>query len=305
MTRSQQPEDWKKQLIAAADDFDVKDQVLRKIKERQKLREGYSVKKRMGLIAAAILVFGGTSAFAAIQVYELKDEQGEAVVKIEQNATQPQANRGESGKILEDVRSSLIPGESAAVYIPGPENPDKIVSFTRVPVVHETPSTLQKEVGSFYKVPEELVGGYKFVEGHVDYLFDYTQPELFAEMHKEAERDKKEVVVRKVSPMQKIRKVYLAYTGSTGKERAGEVNINITNFEDVKYVSDKTGPDGIVETVNVKSEEALYMVKTVLSGNQRKSLKYYQADKKRLVEIASIDPNITKEEILAIAEKLE
>lgn len=299
MTRSQKSDEWKQQLMAAAEDFDVKDRVLHKIKERQQQMEGNRMKKRISLIVAATLVFGVTSAYAAIKVHELTNDQGEAVVKIEMSANQLPAAAEHEIKTFEDVRNSLQPGESAAVYFPGPDNPKKRVSFTRMPVVHETSAALQNEVGGFYAVPVEIAGGYKFVNGHVDYPFNYRQPELFAEMYEEAEKEKKVVVVRKVSPEPKIERVVTTYKGN-----AGEAMITVTNFEDLKYISEETGPDGIVEKVKVQNKEAIYMESKLMDGTDQKIVKLYQDDKKRLFEVIAMNSTMTKEDLLAIAEEL-
>ncbi|MGG4447400.1 hypothetical protein HPY28_21895 [Brevibacillus sp. HB1.2] len=305
MTRSQQPDDWKQQLTAAADDFDVKEQVLQKMKEQKMRSEGKQVKKRWGLLIAAILVFGGTSAYAAMKVYELKNEKGEAVVKVQQTATpQPQSKSG-NWKSFQDVRDSLKPGEGAAVYMAGPDNPKKRVSFTYIPVIHESTPPLQKEVGSFYEVPAELAGGYKFVNGHVNYPFDYSQAELFEEMYKEAENEKKQIVVRKVSPKSNFDRVYTLYKGSEGKERDGDVYIAITNFEGVKYIEEEAGQDAIVEKVKVQNYEGLYIAGKLMDGTEEKVVKVYQEDKNRLIEVVAMNPVLTKKDLLMIAQNLK
>ncbi|TKI59104.1 hypothetical protein E8L90_28965 [Brevibacillus antibioticus] len=305
MTRSQQPDDWKQQLTAAADDFDVKDQVLQKIKERKNMSEGKQMKKRLGLLVVAILVFGGTSAYAAMKVYELKNEKGEAVVKVQQTTTpQPQSSQ-ESIKNFEDARNSLKPGEGAAIYMPGPDNPKKRVSFTYVPVIHESTPPLQKEVGGFYEVPAELVGGYKFVNGHVNYPFNYSQPELFEEMHKEAENEKKQIVVRKVSPKPNFDRVYTLYKGSEGAETEGDVYIAITNLEGMKWIEEEAGEDGIVEKVKVQKYEGMYVARKLLDGKEEKKVQVYQEDKNRLIEVVALNPALTKKDLLMIAEKLK
>ncbi|MFI8715575.1 hypothetical protein [Brevibacillus brevis] len=305
MTRSQQPDDWKQQLLAAADDFDVKDQVLQKIKERKNISEGKQMKKRLGLLVAAILVFGGTSAYAAIKVYELKNEKGEAVVKVQQTTTLQEKSSAESIKTFEDARNSLKQGEGAAIYMPGPNNPKKRVSFTYVPVEHLTTEPLQKEVGSFYEVPTELAGGYKFVKGHVNYPFAYSQPELFEEMYKEAENEKKQIVVRKVSPKPNFDRVYTLYKGSEGAEPDGDVYIAITNFEGMKWMEEEVGEDGIVEKVKVQKYEGMYVAEKLLDGKEQKKVQVYQEDKNRLIEVVALNPALTKKDLLMIAENLK
>ncbi|GEC91743.1 MULTISPECIES: hypothetical protein [Brevibacillus] len=262
------------------------------------------MKKRLGLLVAAILVFGGTSAYAAMKVYELKNEKGEAVVKVQQTEM-PQPQSSAEIKTFEDARNSLKPGEGAAIYMPGPDNPDKLVSFTYNPVIHESTPPLQKEVGSFYEVPNELTGGYKFVKGHVNYTFDYSQPELFEEMYKEAEKEKKQIVVRKVSPKPNFDRVYTLYKGSEGAETEGDVYIAITNFEGMKWIEEDAGQDGIVEKVKVQKYEGMYVAKKLLDGKEEKKVQVYQEDKNRLIEVVAMNPALTKKDLLMITENLK
>jgi hypothetical protein len=300
MTRSQPPDDWKQQLTAAAEDFDVKHQVLQKIKERQKEQEGYSVKKRIGLIAAAILVFGGTSAYAAVKVFELKNEQGDVVVKVEQ---QQNVEAPSSESVFETAqqkaRESLKPGETAAIYIPGAEGPGNQMSFASKPLNHENNlASLQEEVGDFYSIPSELVGGYTYVNGIVAYRYNYNQPELFEEMRQEAEKDNKDFVTRKVST-QPIARLLVEYTSSKGM-----VGLGVTNFGIMKSIMEVVEPDEIVEKVKVKNHEALYIVRKEPNGTEERFVKFYRDDQKKLFEVIG-DQNFAKEELLKIAEGIK
>lgn len=299
MTRSQQSSEWKRQLMDVVEgDFDVKDQVLQKLHERKKQREAISVKKRIGLIVAATLVLGGTTAFAAMKVYELKNDQGEAIVRVSE-ATEPKSEySGSRIEIMNQIRETLQPGASVAVYIAGPDNPDKNVSFMEIPRFISVQSELQTEVGSFFEIPEELVGGYKFAEGHINHQLSDSKQELFDEMIKEAERDNKNVVVRELPANPNVQHLYLTY-----KHTKGEVQLNLTNFENMKWVSDDAGPDETVEKVTVQNKEALYHVRK-LKDKEAKYVQFYQDDKKRLIEVRTTTPDITKEDLLKIAEKL-
>ncbi|QAV12651.1 hypothetical protein EB820_00420 [Brevibacillus agri] len=299
MTRSQQQGEWKQQLMEAADDdFDVKNRVLQKIKERNQKTREVPMKKRIGLIVAVILAFGVTSAYAAMKVYDLKNEQGEVVVKVEQTENKTEVNEEKKSK-FDQARDTLKPGESAAIYIPGPDNPDKRVFFTRIPVIHETTSALQQETGSFYAFPESLAGGYRFATGVVNYSFNHRQPELFEDMYKEAEQGKKDFVVRKVSPEPRIDSVATEYNGTKGK-----VTVVITNFDRMQYITEEAGPDETVEKVSVQKKEALYVANKLPDGTDMRTVKFYNDNSKLLFEVSTKTAAITKEELLAIAEKL-
>lgn len=159
MTPFRQPDEWKELFLdAASQEFDVKEQVLQKLHERKKQKEAYRVKKRIGLIVATCLVFGVTSAYAAMKVYELKNDKGEVVVKIDQE--QPEYDRSQSRQeILQQVRNSLEPGTIAAIYVAGEDNPDKNIDFVQVPLTFTNHTEMQSKVGSFFAIPADLTGG--------------------------------------------------------------------------------------------------------------------------------------------------
>lgn len=300
MTRSQQSSEWKRQLMDVVEgDFDVKDQVLQKLYERKKQREAISVKKRIGLIVAATLVLGGTTAFAAMKVYELKNDQGEAVVRVSETAEPVVDFTGDRAEIMNQIRATLQPGARVAVYIAGPDNPDKNVSFMEIPLIMTEQSELQKKVGSFFEIPQELVGGYKFVEGDINHQLNEDASAFFDEMVKDAERDNKKVLVRDLPANPKLQYLYLTYKASKG-----EVYVNLTNFENMKWVSDEARPNETVEKVTVQNKEALYHVRK-LNDKESKFVQVYQDDKKRLIEVRTTAPDITKEDLLKIAEGLK
>ncbi|WP_103104327.1 RNA polymerase sigma factor [Brevibacillus reuszeri] len=295
----QQSSEWKRQLMDVVEgDFDVKDQVLQKLYERKKQREAISVKKRIGLIVAATLVLGGTTAFAAMKVYELKNDQGEAVVRVSETAEPEVDFTGDRAEIMNQIRATLQPGARVAVYIAGPDNPDKNVSFMEIPLIMTEQSELQKKVGSFFEIPQELVGGYKFVEGDINHQLNEDASAFFDEMVKDAERDNKKVLVRDLPANPKLQYLYLTYKASKG-----EVYVNLTNFENMKWVSDEARPNETVEKVTVQNKEALYHVRK-LNDKESKFVQVYQDDKKRLIEVRTTAPDITKEDLLKIAEKL-
>ena len=68
----------------------------------------------------------------------------------------------------------------------------------------------------------------------------YEFTKMYPEMIKEAERDNKNVVVRELPANPNVQYLYLTY-----KHNKGEVMLTLTNFENMKWVSDEAGPDDI------------------------------------------------------------
>ena len=296
-----EPFDEIKQLFDATPvpRIDVKNQVLERVKERKVHREAFRVKKKVISIVAACFVFGVTSAFAAMHVYELKNSDGEVVVQVQKTAEEPVLDhRNTYMEQINQIRESLQPGTAVAAYVVT-DNPDKIVSFLQKPVTSDDRSVLQAEAGTLFTFPEELVGGFLFGEGYVEHVVkhDYNKEE----MYKEAEQTKKDVIIKQLEVEPDIQRLGATYANSKGEK----VILNVDNFANVKYVSSEAGPDDTVETVKVNGMEAIYQVKKLQgSDTEMKSIQIYKEETKLLYEVTTSSTDISKEDLLAIAEKL-
>lgn len=283
--------------------IDVKDRVLEKLRERKNQREAVRVKKKIGLIVAACLVFGVTSAYAAMKVYELKNEKGEVVVQINQTAKDPVTSQHKTyGQMLKEVRESVKPGTAVAVYIV-PDNPQKIVAFFQKPITSTDRRVIQAEAGNMFAFPADLTGGYTFKEGFVQHMIihDYKKEDFY----KQAEETKKDVIVKELKVEPTIEQL-----GATYANHKGEVRIRIENFEKVKYVSTEAGPDDTVEKVKVGKREALYHLRKIKGADGKtesmeQSIEYFKDEAKLLYHVWTSSPEITKQDLLAIVEKLE
>lgn len=69
-------------------------------------------------------------------------------------------------------------------------------------------------------------------------------------MIQEAEKDKKEVVVRALPVDPKIQRLSITYNGSKG-----DVLLLVTNFENMKWISNDAGPNETVEKVTVQQKK--------------------------------------------------
>lgn len=296
-----QPPDEMKQLFLATPvpQIDIKDQVMEKLHERNRHKEAYRVKRKVALIVAASLVFGVTSAFAAIKVYELKNDKGEAIFKINETAQEQVIEYKSYDEKLNEIREGLKPGSAVAVYIASNDNPEKMVSVLHTPITSTDRSVIQTEVGKLFAFPAELVGGYSFKNGFVERRVHYDYDEKA--MIEEAERTKKDVIVKnlKVDPI-------VNRTGATYSGSAGEVLISVDNLENTKWISTDASPDETVEKITVGGKEALYHVKK----NEQKEIvwKYIvflKEDANLLLEVKTRSAQVTKEDLLAIAEQFK
>ncbi|USG65593.1 hypothetical protein NDK47_26420 [Brevibacillus ruminantium] len=281
----------------------IKDQVLDRLRERNNQKEAVRVKKKIGLIVAACLVFGVTSAYAAVKVYELKNEKGEVISQISHTTEKPVLDKQRTYyELLEEVRETVKPGGAVAVYIV-PDNPQKRISFFQKPMSFEDRSAFLESVGGGLTFPEELVGGYKFTEGMYqnELIRDYKNEDFY----KEAEETKKDVIVKELA----VEPDYQYAIARYAKDK-GTVSIKIDNFAKVKNSSTEAGPDDTVEKVKVKNKDALYLMRKFMGEDGKvasieQSIEFYKDDAKQLYTVFTTSDKITKEEMLAIAEKLE
>lgn len=283
---------------ASVPQIDVRKQVMTTIRNNQIQRESVRVKKKVMLIVAACLVFGVTSAYGAIKIFELKNDKGEVVVQINKTENAPVLDHRKTYmEKINKVRESLKPNTAVVVYV-ATDNPNKKVSLLQKPITSEDRTVLQKEAGNLFTYPSELAGGYLFKSGFVEHLMitDYDKEALY----KEAEQTKQDVVIKELKVDPFIQRLGATYEGSKGK-----ITLAIDNFENMKYVSSEAGPDDIVEKVKVRNVDALYFVQKSPDETEFKRIEFYIDGTKLLYTLTSVDPSVSKEDLLAIAQQLK
>lgn len=299
-----QPSDEIKALFLSTSvpQIDVKDQVLQKLHEQKKQKETYRMKRKIGLITAACLVFGVTTAFAAIKVYELKNDKGEVVVQVNRTEQNTVSGPTSFNEKINEVRKSLKPGTAAAVYVKSKENPEKTIYFVSKAVESADRSEFQSMVGNLFHFPDELVGGYSFKGGFIDQKKNREVVDEEA-MYREADETNKDVVIREVPVDKKIERMVATYARDTG-----EVRLIIENLEGIHNVSTDAGPDVTVEKVKIDHTEAIYHVLTIQNPGQEseviKYITFLNNDKKQLFELRTGSADITKEDLITMAKGL-
>ncbi|MGC5327565.1 hypothetical protein [Brevibacillus sp. SYSU BS000544] len=298
-----QPSDEIKKLFqtTSVPKIDVKDQVLQKLYGRNSQKEAHQMKRKMGLIVAACLVFVVTSAFAAIKVYELKNDKGEVVVQVnrtEQNTVSEPVSYNDK---INEVRESLKPGTAVAVYVKSKDNPEKIIRFLQKAIDSTDRSELQSMVGNIFRFPAELVGGYSFTSGYIEHMVNHEVDE--EAMRREADETNKDVVIKEIPVDKKIQRMSAAYARGTG-----EIRLNIDNLEEIQKISSDAGPDVTVEKVMIDQTEAIYHILTIQNQGKEsrviKYIKFLNNDKKQLFELRTRSADITKEDLVTVAKDL-
>ncbi|WP_432774953.1 sigma factor [Brevibacillus gelatini] len=72
----------------------------------------------------------------------------------------------------------------------------------------------------------------------------------------------------------------------------------------MQYITEEAGPDETVEKVSVQKKEALDVASKLPDGTDMRTVKFYQESSKLLFEVSTKNPAISKEELVAIVEKL-
>lgn len=121
--------------------IDVKQNVLQKISQKNHPYGGRKMKAKIGILVAVCMVFLVSAAYAAVQVYQLRNENGEVVYQAKQENVQeqPEIKRPEPEMIQQQM-----------VTLPD------FASFT-------------KEIEGFANIPDKLAETFVFTKGVIFY----------------------------------------------------------------------------------------------------------------------------------------
>ncbi|MGD8190480.1 hypothetical protein ACQCN2_10890 [Brevibacillus ginsengisoli] len=281
-------------------EVDVKDRVLQKIYERANQKEVYPMKIKVSLITAAVLIFVATTAFAAIKVYEIKSNNSDFVVQVKET-DQPSASHSNSYRDkINQAREALEPNTAAAVYVVSKENPDKRISYITKPLISTDLKVIQQEAGNRFSYPSELVGGYTFKEGYVYHHYNDRQynENVF---YDEAEKTKKDVIIKELTVDSKVESMRASYAGSKG-----EFSIMFHKLDGITSMSSNAGPNDKVEKVKIHNIDALYHEMQIPEDNEVvKYLEMIKEDTHVSVTIHTASPQITKDDLVEIAKALK
>lgn len=280
-------------------EIDLTDKILPIIREEQKRKGAFFMKKKVGLITAACLVMFVSVGYAAVNMYQLHNSKGETVYQEKKIVAPPSGIQNaleEYQNKLNLVRDNLRSGSAAAVYIVS-KDPLRRVATIQKPFVYTNAAEIQTKIGKFVTIPTELKTGFTYKEGEV--YFQYAQQPNNEALFKEAEQSKKEVVSHSLLLSKEINFLNCTYTGKNG-------TFTVTVYEHKKEDSQiytPNRPDEQVEKVKVNKEEALY--KTFPSGPnaETKELIWVNSNLGRKYMIQTTDQTISKLDLVAIADQ--
>jgi len=190
------------------------------------------VKYKVSILVAIGLLASITTGYAAVQYYQLKNQQGDVIYQ-EQDVSNANVNivkkpDPEMQAYLEkqwEIRDSLEPGDALAVYIVA-NNPKKQIVDLSKPFEYTSLVALREKLGNQAVVPEKLPGDFVFMDGRVETVIkrEYKKEALY----QQAEGSKKEYVEQPLERTNDMNYVDVNY-------QAGEkyMKVRISNFDDV------------------------------------------------------------------------
>lgn len=231
-------------------------EVMKKIKPK---KERFLVKYKVSLLVAIGLLASVTTAYAAVEYFQLKNEKGEVIYQ-EKDATEAPNTiiQDPDGTMLAfmqkraEVEEQMAPGTVAAVYIKE-HNPKKSVDTIIKPFEFAKLEDMQQEVGGQFEIPQELPGGFAFVAGSVEYEVDrdYDKEELY----RLAEATDQDFVQQPLRWTDQLSHITVTYTAGEESIRVAITNIEGVADNTVYYVNQDQRK---TEKVVVDQIEALY-----------------------------------------------
>lgn len=230
--------------------------VMKQIKPK---KEGFLVKYKVSLLVAIGLLASVTTAYAAVEYFQLKNEKGEVIYQ-EKDATEAPNTiiQDPDGTMLalmqkeSEIQEQMAPGTVAAVYIKE-NNPKKSVHTIMKPYEFAKLDDLKTKLGSQFAFPQELPGGFAFASGSVEYGVEggYDKEELY----KMAEATDQDFVQQPLQWTDQLSHITVTYTAGEESIRVAITNIEGVADNTVYYVNQDQRK---TEKVVVDQIEALY-----------------------------------------------
>jgi hypothetical protein len=237
---------------------DITRNVMEKIYRDTKERGGFFVKYKVSIVICLGLLLIGTTGFAAMKAYQLKNEEGRVIYQEKDAAESGTPVKSPDEEMqaflgqMTEIEEQLQPGTAVAAYIKE-NNPKKRVVTLSKPFIYRDLPSLQKKLGNRLIVKAELPGGFVFDGASVAYEVkrDYQKEELYAL----AEKSNTNYVVKSLSFTDSLQYMDISY-------RKGNdlLLVKVTPFDDVaNNTLYQAGMDQRkTEKIKLKNTEALY-----------------------------------------------
>jgi len=278
-----------------------------------------SGKARIALVAACIFLFSGV-AYASNLLYTMQANKVQLEVSKSSVVQLPDALSEQIRGAYGDVRSQLAPGEAAVVYVQ-PLEQLKLPAVTLLihPVAYTSMEQWKREVeqaGLQAKAPAVVPEGFSFVRGELQPRIGLMDAQSYTDYAKKLKQQAKEA--KQTITWQKAA---VPSFGADGLVSPGLIYANAHNDEieiryqvmsagdeqiDLKLV---TGDQTTGEKVAVTGREGYYTINPQslwTDGGESREVSWMEPSEGRtlLYHVMTSSPNVTKEELLALANSL-
>ncbi|WP_282937924.1 hypothetical protein [Paenibacillus sp. RC67] len=285
---------------------------------RASLRGGK--RARIALVAACIFLFSGV-AYASNLLYTLQSSKVQIEVTKNAAAGLPDSLNEQIRETFREVRSQLAPGEAAVVYVQ-PLEQRKLPAVTLLihPVAYMDITQWKKQVdqaGIQLKAPSVLPQGYAFVRGELQPevgMIDAPSYAVYEKQLKQQARETKQTIVwqKAATPSIGAGVLYspgLIYANAHNDQIEVRYQLLPATDEhlDIKMV---TGDKTTGEEVDVAGQEGYYTVNhqsVFADKGEARDVSWMEqtVGGTILYHVMTSSPNVTKEELLAVAKSLK
>lgn len=214
--------------------IDVTNAVMSKLKENNMIKPKSFF--RVGTVVALGSVMLASSAFAASQFLTIDNKKGEVVYEekqYERSADYSKDKQLRSLKAHHFGSKLLNPGETAVVYVAGPDNEGELYKVNGMGIGFSSPAELRTKLkGSDATVLDTVLKKYNYTGGNISYslpsLSDTEESKLIAELEPKARQSDEQFAVKKIQHSSKIWNATSNYGNGTIRLTQMRTNEKIT-----------------------------------------------------------------------------
>lgn len=304
---------------------DVKHKVMAAIRAKEN-KEEKVVKKKIGLLVTVGMLVGASSVWAGVEMIQLKNEKGEVVFELSQHTLQEQQQMSQQlspeeqakmkerqkkkehmSTVMTEIMNGLKPGTSAAIYwkptkVEGEQQ--KNITYTKKkhpditvvskPIVYKAWKDMEPIVGKMFTLPTELAGGFRFLEGEVNYEENYEYDVDVEALKAKAVKDNKEYAFTEIPLSNKYEYTSAAYQSEKGKV-----------WVEVRIAEEGTGTSAeVIEKVMVGNNEAALITDTSGKGESSYLLIWVKNGTNLEYSVQADGKVASKDELIKIAKQI-
>lgn len=274
--------------------IDVRQNVMQKIYRRKENKRMIRGKKLSVAIIAGIFMVLAVG-FTVAKVWELNGPGGNKFKYSLFNDGMSKIS-SQQLEIINSQWQSLKPGGVIAV-LKTKDNPKNLITVSSKPIIFTGLNELKEKVGSSFIAPTFIPDGYSFKEGQLQSGVNASiREEMLKEMREEGDKAKKDVIIKVLEPSGNVDSYSITYQDRNEKN---QIDVSLYfNFEGNEFSQPDNGQN--VDKIKVSDFEAIYV-----KDKGRTDIKWIDSSKHILYSVGCPGENVSKDELLKIAESLK